>query len=452
MVAIPPGSVLTDQTLVCEAARLFDPGPASRLSADAERLAQLSLLLDAVLLYDRVYTVAADLPRDVDALTLRGELTNHGVLAELDTSAENEAIARELGRFLAAASGRDPRRSATATYFEEIVRAALGEPSTPGEHPRLAREIAHYLRLGMESDARSDAEADRRAGIRHEASQPAEPIGGMGVRLAELITSGCSGRVPVSIASGLRTFVYWRLSAHLDLPFYPSLRRLPDYLAITGQVRRTTQDAVYNAVAESFRATVQQVYDDDAPLPIYLPPALTLFLSHLAEGHDLSTSIARLRTEFKPLRQALAQLQQDRERAGTLGEMHAARARFVEVADQLRRHGRPGPAAVLDQALDIVPDVAVALANPLDVTSYPAALLKAPANLIRTWWRRRPYRPAFHLRDRLLAVRDYADLLHRATGINVGQSQFDRVAATYDGQLRKLRLYSGARLPGALEP
>jgi hypothetical protein len=258
--------------------------------------------------------------------------------------------------------------------------------------------------------------------------------------------------VPVSIASGLRTFVYWRLSAHLDLPFYPSLRRLPDYLAITGQVRRTIQDAVYNAVAESFRTTVQQVFEDDAPLPIYLPPALTLFLSHLAEGHDLSTSIAWLRTEFKPLRQALAQLQQDRERASSLGELRAARARFAEVADQLRRHSRPGPAAVLDQALDIVPDVAVALANPLDVTSYPAALLKAPASLIRTWWRRRPYRPAFHLRDRLLTVRDYADLLRRATGIRIDPSQFDHLAARYDGQLQRLRLNSGARLPGGLEP
>jgi hypothetical protein len=452
MVAIPPGSVLTDQTLVCEAARLLDPGPASRLSADAERLAQLSLLLDAVLLYDRVYTVAADLPRDVDDLTLRRELTSQGVLAELDTSAKHDAIAKELGRFLAAASGRDPqRRPATAAYYEKIVRTALGEPSTSCEPPHLALDIAYYLRLGMESDARGDAEADRRAGIRHEASQPAEPIGGMGVRLAKLITSGRSGGVPVSIASGLRTFVYWRLSAHLDLPFYPSLRRLPDYLAITGQVRRTAQDAVYNAVAESFRTTVQQVYEDDAPLPTYLPPALTLFLSHLAEGHDLSTSIARLRTEFKPLRQALAQLQQDRERASSLSDMHAARARFAEVANQLRGHG-PGPAAVLDQALDIAPNVAVALANPLDVTSYPAALLKAPAHLIRTWWRRRPYRPAFHLRDRLLAVRDYADLLRRATGIRIDQSQLDRVAATYDGQLQRLRLYSGARLPGGLEP
>jgi hypothetical protein len=455
MDATVAGSVLVDQTLVCEAARLLQ-GSNTR---NAERLTQLSLLLDAILLYDRIYVLPSDLPEDASELGLRHALVDTEILADLDTRACEAAVTSELTAFLTStgkARAANGRRADPAFVAAMVQAAVTGEPYSgeafAGSVGRAAWSAGDVVR-----DARSGREGallgeDATQAIHLYVNQSAllhapDPVGTLGSHLMRLVLSGISGAAIPSAASHLRTFVYWRTSAHLDLPFYPSLRRLAQYDMIAGHARPTVQDAVYHAVAESFQATVNEVYQDDVPQPFYLPPALTLFLDHLRREHDTVSAVRWLRAEFAPLRRGLARLQEERAHATSLGELRVARARFADVLDQLRNPGPPESNAVLDQALDLAPALTSALTNPLDASSYANVLVKAPKDRIRRWWRRRPYRLAFRLRDRLLGVRHYADLFADATGVHVDPAEFTNLNQEFGNYLNRLPATGPARRP-----
>jgi hypothetical protein len=193
---------------------------------------------------------------------------------------------------------------------------------------------------------------------------------------------------------------------------------------------------------------VHEVFEDDQPQPLFLPPALTLLLDRLGQTRDVADAVGWLRAEFAPLRRALVRLQDERAQAGSLGDLLAARQRFTAVAGELRGGTRVGSPTAIDQALEIAPAVAAALANPLDVTSYTAALVKAPVDWIRGWWRRRPYRPAFQLQDRLLAVRNYAGLLEEAVGVRIDARAFDWLDWAYVTYFGQLKAMGRGRFPG----
>jgi hypothetical protein len=156
--------------------------------------------------------------------------------------------------------------------------------------------------------------------------------------------------------------------------------------------------------------------------------------------------VQRLRAEFGPLRLALVRLQEDTGRAGSLKELHAAKTRFRQVLADIR--ATPGSStAVVDQALDLVPVVASALTNPLDVTAYSASLVTTPQDWVRRWWQRRPYRLVFGLRDRLLAVRDYGGLLADGAGLHIDPAELTAFATDYEQYLAHFATYGPARRP-----
>jgi hypothetical protein len=451
------GDLLVDQTLVCEAARLLRDSTTddhySKLNA--ERLAQLSLLLDALLLYEQLYVLPSERPRDAGQLELREALLNMGILKELDTADSAATIAEEIARFLAqvddSASGcRRYRNEGHPTYEEAstLFAAAIQGQSIPELRGTFSRHILANLQGGYEGGFTGT----RRLGsIRYrDPDSNTDAVSRMGAALMDLIFSGRSGDVPLAGASHMRTFMYWRASAHLNLPFYPSLRRLPQYYLITNSIGEAVQDAVYGAVAESFKATVSEVYEHDLQLPLYLPPSLSLFLEYLRDGSDISLALQRLRADFKPLRTALARLAEDSRQAATLGELRAIKQRFSQISEDLRSPGQTTTAAAIDQALDIAPRLASALVNPLDVRSYSTALVKTPVEWVRRWWLRRPYRLVFKLKDRLLAVRDYDQLSTQIAALQVRPFELAALYDEYDRYLNRFGTYGPARRPEPL--
>ena len=439
------GNVLVDQTLVCEASRLL----ASRSGQDrdgAERLIQLSLLLDAVLVYERLYVLASELPADAATLELRTALIDGGVLRVLDTSQYEQSIAAELGTFLhtrSEAAAHGPRVTLSdATCF---VRSALDGTqfrATDGPWSRITPLVVDSFQRAAEGrlDRR---EFERFHGLRSD--RDLTPIEALGTDLLARAFSGKSGTNIVDSASRLRTLVYWRFAAHTGLPFYPSCMRLPQYYQLVNHVAESTQDAVYGAIAESFRTTVEEVYADDAAQVLYLPPALALFLDRVRGGESYGDAVAGLRSEYGPLRAALARLQTESSESASLGDRRKAKRRFREVMTQLRAVASDRGAAV-DQALDLAPDIGGVLANPLDVTAYTGNLLTTARDSIRNWWLRRPYRLAFQLRRRLLDVRNYDRLLN---DVGVTSEQMAAFTVRYTAHLDRYRTYGPARRPGA---
>jgi hypothetical protein len=436
MTSDPAGSLLVDQTLVCEASRLLrgrSPDH-SGVGRNAERLFQLSLLFDAILLYDRLYVLTSDMPRDVAELELRAALVDAGILDVLDTAGYHERIAGEIGTLMLA---KAPDKSIDGAALADFALAALDGTRFSGGRNEIAGFVVQFYQDGVEGDL------IRQGRARYVPPEP-DPISTTGKELVVRALSAISGNNVPDTASRLRTLVYWRVAAHLNLPFYPSCMRLPHYYQLINHVGAGTQDAVYGAIAESFQATVAEVYADDAEQPAYLPPALTLFLGYRRDGATITDAVGRLRVEYAPLRAELRRLQTESAQAASLGELRQAKRRFGQVLAELRTVPGTDRGAVVDRALDLVPSVAQALVNPLDVSAYTGSLLKTPKDLVRRWWLRRPYRLAFRLRERLQDLRDYADLTGQ---LDVSDAELATFTERYGRHLDYFRTYGPARRP-----
>jgi hypothetical protein len=460
-------AVLTDQTIICEASRLLENVPvgdsfseylrASGQLSDlaessyymgqrwwpptvAERIIHLSMLLQTLLLYEHVYVLGAELPPDVGNLRLRRVLLDHDILRTIDPGRHSESIAIELNRFLTIAREQAPahtRDMAPADYVTQIVQLAFGASAGDPESDdstdtptrwRNAEKTAtvEAFRRELEGTTAHWWLAERSDNLR------VAPIETLSQQLMQDIGYFGSGTVIAGV-SLLRTFVYWRLSAHMNLPFTPCLRRLPAYHLMLSHIRRSMQDRVYNAISASFHATIEEVYDSDRPIATYLPPALSLFLDRMRQCKDMTEAILGLREEYRELRLALAKFQRATNSDMELGQMLKARRDLAETLAELGSVSDTNGA--IDQVIDIIPSVAKAVANPLDVSAYSDELVNRPADWLRSWWRRRPLRSVFVLRDQLLGLSQYADLLDDALGVQLEPADLTRLIETYQNCL-----------------
>ncbi|NNN30881.1 hypothetical protein HLK59_10975 [Streptomyces sp. S3(2020)] len=428
----PSGAVLVDQTMIADAARLLqnvprgggfvayladnglDPLLTSQFVirqrrapvTNAERLADLSALCDALLLYDKLYVLRSETPPDAAGLELRTALIDLGVVEEIDVSAHGPAIAGELVAYLGATGG-----AAASPLLEDIaaaVRGSLADEEQPGAYSRTT-SIVDAFRDGLEGHPLS--------GDRHAEDSLAAIVRPI-VRDVGYYGSGAV----LGAVSNIRTFVYWRLAARLGLPMYPSTRRLPSYRALTDHVDRSLRERAYGAVAEAFHTTVSEVYETEATVPVYLPPGAAIFLDTLRELRSVPDTLVSVRKRHEGLRTAFRKLQVNSAASRTLGELHRNRQRFTAVLAELRLPESATP-GTLETSIDLLPDVVKAAANPLDVAGYGENLIRRPATWIQDWWRKRPYRLAFQLRDQLLEIANYQDLLQSATGVHISETE-----------------------------
>ncbi|MFI6864356.1 hypothetical protein ACIBKZ_31440 [Streptomyces sp. NPDC050421] len=458
--------MLIDQTMVCEASRLLEGVPAGYrghisdedwrwhydeghhinwLPSVEERLLHLSTLLDAILLYDQVYVLDSGKPADEASLTLRRVLFERGILTPLDTRTLALPVSNELTKFLANASAdREEELWHTSPgYVGENIRATLAHEQHHGSDER--RTFLSALRSEVEGSPIHSGSL-----FGHADELRADPLGTLGFELLRQIDRFDSGAL-IGGVSHLRTFVYWRTAAHLGLPFIPSLRRLPTYHLLTNHIRNSVQERVYSAVGEAFHCSVSEVYENEQPLPLYLPPALSLFLDHLRANGNIASAIDDLRRSHRKLRRDLASFQHAMGGSATLRDARDAQRRLTAALTTLRAeaNGAP-PHGAIDQVLDIVPAAVRAAANPLDVSGYSDTLVRRPAEWIRSWWVRRPIRSAFVLSDRLLGLSQYDQLLEAATG---QRCTSEGIAWLHTRYGRCLALYGGeTRLPAPASP
>ncbi|WP_405467593.1 hypothetical protein [Streptomyces canus] len=444
-----------DQTMIADAARLLQNVPCGRAFAGylvdagldpvlaapldarilappfmkAERLADLSALCDALLLYDKLYVLRCEVPPDAEHLVLRNALIDLGIVEEIDVAAHGAAISGELVRFLRATDSQVA--SPLLDDIAAIVRGSLAREEEPALYSRTTNMIDAF-RDGIEG-VHLTTPGDQRE---------VDPLTAVVRSITTDVQHLGSGSM-LSAVSSMRTFVYWRLAARLGLPMYPSSRRLPSYRSITQHVDHSLREQAYGAVAEAFRTTVEEVYETETSMPIYVPPGAAVFLDTMRERRSIPDSLLVVRKRHQGLRAAFRKLQEDSAEARTLGDLHRNRKRFSAVLEELRTPDTAA-SAVLETSIDLIPDVLKAAANPLDLAGYGENLLRKPATWIQDWWRNRPYRPVFRLRDRLLDIADYQDLLHAATGVRISEAEMQAYARLREEDSQ----YPSARRPG----
>jgi hypothetical protein len=398
--------------------------------SNAERLFHLATLLDAITLYDAVYVLKAELPPDAPLLRLREFLTTSGIVVPIDTKAIAEPISAEFREFLASVTPQHsevyPIREKLTEEIATVVSCSLQGMPVSKSH---ATPSPHFGADDYDAETVADGLVKEYEGtVSHwwlelQSKRLAEnSIATLGGHLLDEIGYFGSGAV-VDGVSHLRTFVYWRISDHLAIPFLPSCRRSPQFEAISRQLSPTVHQEVFQVIAAAFKTTVEHAYQDGLPTAIPIPPITSLFLNKMRKQKDFTACIVDIRDEFKGLREAMRRLQSELRGATTIRQRLDAKKILKELLHGLKKHYETCDDAVLDETLGYAPDVLRPLANPSSQETYTANLAKKPLEWIRSWWLKRPFRLAYKLRDRLTSIAAYHDLLPETLGVDIGSEE-----------------------------
>jgi hypothetical protein len=192
----------------------------------------LATLLDALLLYDEVRLLDAQLPSDADELTLRRVLLDRRILQDIDTRPLSVDVSDELTAFLRNAGPPASRESMEQHEYASAEEVGASVRQLLGHHRSTYASPAHggITQLDPRDHIQQAMRNELESGLIHAwiqaAALQADPLRTLGSQTLRCIGYWGSGAIGEGV-SHLRTFIYWRASAHLRIPFLPSLHRLP---------------------------------------------------------------------------------------------------------------------------------------------------------------------------------------------------------------------------------
>jgi hypothetical protein len=482
-----PNDILVDQTMICEASHILNPpahtgrsseqsvyvlGAFDKEAPNVERLLHLSMLLDALALHEHLYVLKAELPADWQSLRLRRTLIDQGIVRELDAIPYLNQISQDFsgfftkffeGLFISPPGFFRPRESA-AGFRRRVAHNAHAREWVEKKR-RLAKDVvsaveaflagkrwasvpeepeltdiyfmAQFLAREQEGRGYTYRESKFKSrsylyGVSDSRQEEllSSPLPTLAAEMLESLAEFSSGSGARGV-SLLRTFVYWRISEHARISFYPSCRRTPQIDLFTDHLRQAMAQKVYKRVAKAFKENIETVFADEAQLPLFLPPTVTIFLDFYQSTNNLGEALELFRNEFAPLRKRLQIWENEILEAKTLRErlkvkenisrsLKALEARYVLRSD-----------SALESVVSFAPEVLKPLANPWDPSQYSKELLAKPLNWIRTWWNSRPLRQVFRLRKRLQNIVEYENLANRVLGIEFNQQEREEFLKHY---------------------
>lgn len=461
------GKVLLDQTMLCEASRLVQGVPvgeqyleylrrltphlrADQLtmglnrwpSTNSERLVHLSTLIDAVVLYDRVFVLQAELPPDAPSLSLRRRLIAEGVVSQLDVSDLAEQVKNEITKYLGGLESGVHRAhdAKTVDDIADSVNSFLSQ-RLPAKTTVIGGRDNQFRKHNIVDTLSLELEGTLShwwMQTYHDELQR-DPISVIGKNLLENIAYEASGTT-INGVSHLRTIVYWRLSDYLGIPFFPSCRRLPQYKALCDQLTRSVPQSIYRAIAEAFGATLDEVLEDVRPAPIRMPPLLLMVLEQIRQGRDPCEAILNTRNEFAALRATMTRLQLELQGLGSITDRIQAKRRLRFVLDDLEKHYKMRDDSAIEEVIAFAPEVLKPLTNPTNPEKYSADLIRKPIKWIREWWIKRPFRLAYKLREMVGGVTAYEALASAALGVTFTETESAEFARHFS---EYLALYGG---------
>jgi hypothetical protein len=466
--------VLVDQTMVCEASRLLVKEKTSirpyRLGAvldkepsTVERLLHLSMLLDALALHEHLFVLSAESPEDAVELELRGLLIEKGIIKEFQTAPYADKICTDLSSFFNSLvlakeikslddlikfnKGTLVRESTGGDELTEmIVQAARSflsgkKPTHYYDENYPSGESLNYLltsqRTGMrtlQSLAENKSERSRSMFARSDLTdRPFHVLGNELMMDLDVFDSGRPGRG----VSHLRTLIYWKISDEARIVLYPSCRRAPQIDLLTDHLRAGISERVYQVIAHAFDSTIEELYADESPKPLFLPPTLAIFLEILSSANNLSDAIDTFRSQFDSIRQSLRKLENSRREAKTIKERIEINEKIVQTLKSLASHYEQTEYGTLETAIGFAELALKPFPNPFDPSRYSKELLLKPLSWIKTWWRDRPLRAVFQLKKRLQSIEGYERLAGSVLGIEFDKRETQLFSSYYNSFLSR---------------
>jgi hypothetical protein len=206
---------------------------------------------------------------------------------------------------------------------------------------------------------------------------------------------------------------------HFGLPYWPHSSRIEFSRLFPNFFDKTTRLELYTRVADAFKATVEDVFDDAVEQVAFIPPFATLALARCEKAADLVYQILALRDEYATLRAGFAQLEGERRSAVTIKDRIRARRQQKLLLDDIGKQFDSPALVKLEAVVRYVPNVIRPAMQPTDPTRYSADLITMPIELLAQWWRRRPISKLFELAERLQHISAYEVLLRKVFGQDI---------------------------------
>jgi hypothetical protein len=205
---------------------------------------------------------------------------------------------------------------------------------------------------------------------------------------------------------------------------------------LTDHLRATIAEHSYAHISKIFDTTIKEIYADEAEIPVCLPPSLAVFLDIYKGPQSLEETLVKFRKTFEPVRKTFASLQQQFIAERSLGERRKIKRAVENYFKHLPMKYDADTGSSLQAVLSFAPEVIKFLANPHDPSKYSQDLFLKPAEWIREWWLRRPFRHIYRVLKKLEHIRDYEHLLSKNLNLTVNSKEKESFERYYKQYVR----------------
>lgn len=434
------GSVLVPNTLVCEVSRLFlDPNSEEANNGissfrthqrhtkelNVKRFKDLCSLIEALCLYENLYTLPCSLPSDASSLSLRTKLIDSGVLKVLDTSEVHSDISKAIVGELRQASGTSQPnvddRSDQHRKFSDSTADSLNDFFSIRKRGSTTEDKMRTLtrRGSRDRDQITDPNA-----LYIVSGRSNEALNASSERqLAESITWSMNYRYSgayESCTSILRDMYYIRVaeSESVLLPYWPQLDRIEFSKKYPGFIDKDTRTKLYQKLSDGLNVSLAEIETAFVPGAVFIPPFSAIAMGRSSNPTQLLESIFAVREEFQGLRKQLSALEHER--------MHKTKwkdkTRLSEQQKTLLREAAKAFESQriisLEALVRYAPEVMKPVMTPTDPTKYSASLVLQPVEWLIQWWQRRPISKLLQVANQVGEVDKYNLLATQVFGQN----------------------------------
>jgi hypothetical protein len=417
---INDGSVFLTNTTVCEASRAcqqsFERAASNRSDQyyDATRIFDLLCLLDAAVLYDRIYCLPGNFPFDVGTLLLREALISRNVIEQVPASTDFEAVSRGLLASLSQVEGYEIRYGdgygspLRFSDFERRVGSELGldtagdGQSLPEGLPPLEGWFGYYF------------DVIRYAGDR--IYYDADSFDEVARRLLAIIQSQGTGSES-AVDTDLRMMYYVFMAEHLSIPYWPSTffqrmsAKFPNYFT------SSTRAKIYERLAKALNSAVHRVAHEFAERYFFMPPFSAIILDRAARPNDISTELIALREEYQGFRAKMSNLERERREAKAIGSRLKIMAEIDALCEQVSKPFANPSRLTAETDLKYVPDLVSLASNPSNPASWANVLLAKPVEMLLEWYYQRPVKKLVKTGRQVASLASYNSLLTKHFGV-----------------------------------
>jgi hypothetical protein len=428
-------------TNLCEASRLIQRRPDNSVRFTTVRLFDLFSVIEASVLYERIYTLPALLKETDEALGLRTVLIEAGIVHELNPLDSHAEIARYVINCLAAiqqpvkvAGGSDvigkpiefdSVRKEIAEFLVQTTNATLTSNELDTTIALLARS---YQDRGWSPPSIFDTSGRDRVSVgRVTEVLDATSLDSFGRELIGWIEYSGSGAYEFC-ASVMRDMYYIATAEHFRLPYWPQSTRIQFARKFPNYFDADVRSQLHRKLATEMKQSVEEVSKAWGISLHAIPPFSAIVLDSSRSIEDIPNQILVLREKYAQFRERMAALDQTKAEAKSMHELLTLTMKQKQLIDLLGANLSKQDGIFAEKMIRFIPDLIRPAMSPLDPTKYGAALLLQPIEWIVDAIRQRPISMLLSAKSKVLKMKDYNSLVTKLFGVNLRERDWQELA------------------------